>query len=74
LEIWTATANGAAFARQLGNLPGNVCTPNYLASKAQHFGEEYGIDVEFLDETNMDELGMHFLLSVGRCSDQPSYL
>ena len=74
LAIGTATANGSAFARQLGNLPGNVCTPNYLASKAQHFGEEYGIDIELLDETRMNELGMHCLLSVGRGSDQPSYL
>lgn len=74
LAIGTATANGSAFARQLGNLPGNVCTPNYLALQAQHFGEKYGIEVELLDETKMDELGMHCLLSVGRGSDQPSYL
>ncbi|ETX09467.1 cytosol aminopeptidase [Marinomonas ushuaiensis DSM 15871] len=74
LAIGTATASGSAFARQLGNLPGNVCTPSYLASKAQHLGEEYGIDVELLDENKMDELGMHCLLSVGRGSDQPSYL
>ncbi|MBD5772697.1 leucyl aminopeptidase [Marinomonas colpomeniae] len=74
LAIGTATANGSAFARQLGNLPGNVCTPSYLASKAQHLAEEYAIDVELLDENKMDELGMHCLLSVGRGSDQPSYL
>lgn len=74
LAIGIATANGSAFARQLGNLPGNVCTPSYLASKAQHLGEEYGIGVELLDETKMDELGMHCLLSVGRGSEQPSYL
>lgn len=74
LTIGAATAEGSAFARQLGNLPGNVCTPSYLASKAQQLSEEYNIDVELLDETKMDELGMHCLLSVGRGSDQPSYL
>ncbi|MBJ7537971.1 leucyl aminopeptidase [Marinomonas transparens] len=74
LTIGAATAQGSAFARQLGNLPGNVCTPSRLASEAQQLGEEYGIDVELLDETKMDELGMHCLLSVGRGSDQPSYL
>ncbi|MGB2064377.1 MAG: leucyl aminopeptidase family protein, partial [Marinomonas gallaica] len=74
LDIGVATASGSAFTRQLGNLPGNVCTPAYLASKAQHLGEEFGIDIELLDETKMDELGMHCLLSVGRGSDQPSYL
>lgn len=74
LKVGVATASGSAFTRQLGNLPGNVCTPAYLASKAQHLGEEFGIDIELLDETKMDELGMHCLLSVGRGSDQPSYL
>ncbi len=74
LDIGVATASGSAFTRQLGNLPGNVCTPAYLASKAQQLGEDFGIDVELLDETKMDELGMHCMLSVGRGSDQPSYL
>ncbi|TYL46741.1 leucyl aminopeptidase [Marinomonas sp. IMCC 4694] len=74
LAIGTATAEGSAFARQLGNLPGNVCTPSYLASKAQQLGEDYHIDVELLDEAKMDELGMHCLLSVGHGSAQPSYL
>ncbi|MCV2404112.1 leucyl aminopeptidase [Marinomonas sp. C2222] len=74
LAVGVATASGSAFARQLGNLPGNVCTPSYLASKAQHLAEEYSIDVELLDESRMDELGMHCLLSVGHGSDQPSYL
>lgn len=74
LAVGVATASGSAFTRQLGNLPGNVCTPSYLASKAQQLGEDFGIEVELLDETKMDELGMHCLLSVGRGSDQPSYL
>ncbi|ADZ92812.1 leucyl aminopeptidase [Marinomonas mediterranea] len=74
MSIGVATAAGSAFTRQLGNLPGNVCTPSYLASKAQELGEDYGIDVELVDETKMDELGMHCMLSVGRGSDQPSYL
>lgn len=74
LKVGVATAAGSAFTRQLGNLPGNVCTPAYLASKAQQLGEDYDIEIELLDETKMDELGMHCLLSVGRGSEQPSYL
>lgn len=74
LKVGVATAAGSVFTRQLGNLPGNVCTPAYLASKAQQLGEDYDIEIELLDETKMDELGMHCLLSVGRGSDQPSYL
>lgn len=74
LDVGVATAKGSSYARQLGNLPGNVCTPNYLASQAQTLGEEYGIDVELVDESRMNDLGMQSLLSVGRGSDQPSYL
>jgi len=74
LDIGVATAAGSAVARRLGDLPGNVCTPSYLASKAQTLGDDYGIDVELVDESRMSELGMDCLLSVGRGSDQPSYL
>ncbi|MCB5162586.1 leucyl aminopeptidase [Marinomonas algarum] len=74
LAIGTATAKGSAFARQLGNLPGNVCTPSYLASQAQQLGEDYSIGVELLDEAKMEEVGMECLLSVGRGSAEPSYL
>lgn len=74
LAVGVATARGACYARHLGNLPGNVCTPSYLASQAQQLEEEYGIQIELLDESKMDELGMQCLLSVGRGSDQPSYL
>jgi len=74
LNIGVATAKGSHYARQLGNLPGNVCTPSYLASQAQQLGEEYKFSVDLLDENRMDELGMQCLLSVGRGSDQPSYL
>ena len=66
LDVGVATASGSAMARRLGDLPGNVCTPSYLASKAQTLGEDYGIDVELVDESR--------ILSVGRGSDQPSYL
>ena len=74
LDIGVATAKGSAYAKQLGNLPGNICTPNYLASQAQTMEEQYGIGVELVDESRMNDLGMQSLLSVGRGSDQPSYL
>lgn len=74
LDIGVATAKGSSYARQLGNLPGNVCTPNYLALQAQTMAENYPIEIELVDESRMNELGMQSLLSVGRGSDQPSYL
>src|SRR5512147_1199210 len=36
-----AIAHGMDLARDLGNLPGNVCTPSYLAGAAQELGKEF---------------------------------
>ncbi|MEH6443213.1 MAG: leucyl aminopeptidase [Oceanospirillaceae bacterium] len=71
----TAVANGMTVARELGNLPGNVCTPTYLAQEAQELALGYdNVTCEILDEAAMDELGMHCLLSVGNGSAEPSQL
>src|SRR5882672_5598238 len=36
-----ALAAGAALMRNLANLPGNICTPTYLAKTAQDLGKTY---------------------------------
>ncbi len=36
-----ATADGAALARTLGNLPPNICTPTYLAQEAKKLAQQY---------------------------------
>lgn len=70
-----ALVNGVSTARDLGNLPGNICTPTYLAETAIQLGEENDcLDVTILDEDEMQQLGMGSLLSVGHGSDQPSKL
>ena len=35
----TAIAEGMALAKDLGNLPGNVCTPAYLAAQAKELAQ-----------------------------------
>src|SRR5262249_38341333 len=37
-----AVAEGMALAKDLGNLPGNVCNPSYLADVARALGREFG--------------------------------
>ncbi|KAA0874723.1 leucyl aminopeptidase [Nitrincola tapanii] len=70
-----AIANGVSSARELGNLPGNICTPSYLADRAKALAEEFdSLKVKVLNEDKMEKLGMHSLLSVGRGSAQPSKL
>src|SRR5690554_3499214 len=70
-----AIANGVDTARELGNLPGNICTPSYLAERAKTLAAEFDeLHVEVLDEEQMAELGMNALLAVGKGSAEPSRL
>ena len=70
-----AIAEGVSLAKDLGNLPGNVCTPTYLADRALDLGKSYsGLRIEILEESDMQELGMGALLSVSRGSREPARL
>lgn len=75
LAVGQAIGQGKNLARTLGNLPGNVCTPIYLAEFAQNLAQQDNcFSTEVLDEQQMAELGMHSLLSVGKGSEQPPRL
>ncbi|MGY0618379.1 leucyl aminopeptidase [Lysobacter sp. A378] len=70
-----AIAAGVAFARELGNLPPNVCNPAYLAQQAQEFAGRFDTtSCEVLDVAAMEKLGMGSLLAVGRGSANPPKL
>ena len=71
VTLGQAMASGVEQARHLGDLPPNICTPDYLADTAAKFAAEHaGVEVEILDETRMQELKMDALLSVARGSSQ----
>jgi leucyl aminopeptidase len=74
LERGVAIGEGVNFARELGNLPPNICTPTYLAQQAQAMGRSHGIKVEVLERADMAKLGMGSLLSVSNGSRQPPKL
>jgi leucyl aminopeptidase len=64
-----AIAAGVEYARELGNLPPNLCTPAYLAETSVKFASEHeGASAEILDEQQMEALGMGSLLAVARGS------
>ena len=68
-------AEGVALAKQLADLPGNICTPTYLAEKASELGHRFdNLTVDVLEESDMQALGMGALLSVTRGSRQPAKL
>lgn len=69
-----AIAEGMAFTKDLGNLPGNICTPTYLAEQALELGKRHGLKVEVLEQKDLEKLGMHCFLSVARGSRQPPKL
>ncbi len=69
-----AIADGMSLAKNLGNLPGNVCTPSHLAETALKIAEEHGVECQILERIDMEALGMHSLLSVAKGSHQPPKL
>ena len=75
LQRGTAIGRGMNVARNLGDLPPNICTPGYLADQAKKFARKHEkINVKVLDEKAMRELGMGSLLSVSAGSEQPAKL
>lgn len=69
-----AIATGVALARDLSNLPGNVCTPSYLARQARSMQKNLPIKTRVLNEAEMKRLKMGSLLSVSRGSREPAKL
>jgi len=64
-----AMANGMTLAKDLANLPGNICTPTYLAKEAKKLDKKSDkLKVSVLTEKQMEKLGMGSLLSVSRGS------
>jgi len=69
-----AIGTGVSLAKDLGNLPSNVCTPTYLAEQARKIAKEWKLELEVLERKDMEKLGMGSLLSVAQGSRQPPKL
>ncbi|MGH8864107.1 MAG: leucyl aminopeptidase, partial [Burkholderiales bacterium] len=69
-----AIGEGVNFARDLGNLPPNICTPAYLAEQARALGRSHKLKVSVLERRDMEKLHMGSLLSVSNGSRQPPKL
>ena len=74
-ERGVAIAAGVELARELGNLPPNICNPGYLADTARKIAAEHAnVEAEILERADMEKLGMGSLLAVARGSANPPRL
>ncbi len=71
LEHGLAVTHGVALARDLGNLPPNVCTPSHLADEARELSRRYRMKLTVLGREDMERLGMRTLLAVAQGSAEP---
>jgi leucyl aminopeptidase len=70
-----AIGRGMNAARRLGDLPGNICTPAFLAKEARALARAHAnMSATVLSEKAMRELGMGALLAVAAGSVQPAQL
>ena len=70
-----AIGSGMDQARDLGNMPANICTPAYIAKQAMLMAKgEKKLKVSVLQEADMRKLKMGSLLSVSAGSRQPAKL
>jgi leucyl aminopeptidase len=75
LRIGVAIGSGLTLARDLANLPPNVCTPTYIGSRALQLAKEFSsIKTKVLDERGIKALKMGAFLAVTQGSDEPPRL
>jgi leucyl aminopeptidase len=71
LKQGLAISAGVGLAKDLGNLPPNICTPTYLGEQAKKLAKQYGFKVEVLDKKGIEKLGMGSFLGVAQGSVEP---
>ena len=75
LKTGQVIGQGMNAAKDLANLPGNICTPSYLASTSRSAAKNYAkLSCKVFGEKEMKKMGMDCLLSVGNGSAQESKL
>jgi leucyl aminopeptidase len=75
VRLGAAIGSGIALARDLANLPPNVCTPAYIGSRALQLAKEWpSIKTKVVDERGIKALKMGAFLAVTQGSDQPPRL
>ncbi len=69
-RVGDAVAAGQRLTRHLQMLPGNVCTPTYLAERAKQLADQHGFTLTVFDRAKLQQEAMGALLAVAQGSDQ----
>jgi leucyl aminopeptidase len=70
-----AIGAGQTFARGIQVLPGNICTPSYLANVARDLAQRHGIAITVLDKAAIIREKMGALMSVAQGSaEEPRFI
>jgi leucyl aminopeptidase len=70
LRTGRAVASGYALAKRLGMMPGNLCTPDYLAETAREIGARHDMKVTVLGRAEMEREKMGSFLCVAQGTPQ----
>jgi len=65
-----AIGTGQSLARRLAMMPGNLCTPDYLAQTAGEIAARYGMGITILGRREMEEEKMGSFLAVAQGTPQ----
>jgi len=75
LRAGAAIGSGVSFARDLANLPPNVCTPTYMGTRAQALAKQFStIKTKVVDHNGIKALKMGAFLAVTQGSAEPPRL
>ena len=75
IEHGLAISAGIKTAKDVANMPPNICNPLYLCEQAKELQEQFqNLNVTAVNEAQMAELGMNSYLSVGRGSANESIM
>ncbi|MFT8229904.1 MAG: leucyl aminopeptidase [Enterobacterales bacterium] len=71
-----AISNGINAAKNLGNLPPNICNSSYLLCQSSILTKRYNTKTKLtvLNEKQMQNIGMNAYVSVGKGSNNPSLM
>ncbi|SFK44609.1 leucyl aminopeptidase [Brevibacillus centrosporus] len=74
VHLGRALVSGTNLARTLVNEPANYLTPRALKDAAVEVANRYGMTVEVLEQSKLEELGMGGVLSVAKGSELEPYV